>query len=519
MKITWRIQAHKNRCNRGFSLVMVMTLGALMIMFSMALFSTQIQLQAASSKNLLGDQCLHDANLGINYALAMCNRLAFTGLVADLPARNNLPPGLTNRITDVQISFDTPQKISGKIVVIAQTGSIRRQIQATITQTPVNEIQAAKLLARYGTMSPRAQQQTLFDSGVHALNIQNIGNMNFTGAASNSPYLISNQTLNLSAMANPNIPGSVNISNDTPNPSLVLPSNAKFGGDVNFSGGKDSALDSQTNSMFDFRSDGGSGDYPASSNPNVLGNGIADGQGGTINSDYNNPSNLSSAPDMVSDGFANQSYSAGNKTLQVAPASGSASDSVSNIGSANLPIYTNGGEIAIDTMSISPGTYVSSGLNFDAKSTLNVGSSNSNGITTLNIQDGAVSQSAFDFNGNFSNLGGPSSFQIYYNGSKPININLSNMSSSTFSALIYAPKSKVNLNLGNKTFNGAIVANTLDFKNSTGTFNYDRSDLNAPGAPPNSSMAAMLIDQAGTSAAGLPFGQYRITEWVESNTW
>lgn len=512
-----------SRKTSGFSLVMVMTLGATVIIFSMALLSTLLQLQSSSSKNLLGEQCLHDANLGINYALAKCSQMAFTGVAENLPANTNLPPGLVNRIASLQVSLN-PQKTAGTIIAVARNGTMTRQIIADIELTSISKAQIDQMLQAYNAMSPRAKQQQMFESGIQALNVQNVGDMKFVGQPSNSPYLVTNSPLNLSNMSNASIPGTLTVNNaDALNtPTLLLPTNSTIGGDINFSGKPNSVIDTQTNSTFNFRSDGGSGaEFPPSANPNVLGNGSPDAQGGIINYDYYNPSSLATAPTLQSDSFAIQSSPLGSKSLSIAPASTSSANSASNIGNVSLPQYGADGQISLNSLSLQPSTYISSGVNIDANSTLFIDASKAqnNSLTTLNLQNVSDTSSAFNFNGNFGSNSQSAFLQIIYNGSKPININLSNLNNptSTFSAYVYAPNATVNLNLANKTFKGAIVANNLDFQSSKGKFDYDPSNLPTQNGTPNAANAEHFVDNGAPVDAGLPFGKYVITRWREQH--
>lgn len=107
---------------------------------------------------------------------------------------------------------------------------------------------------------------------------------------------------------------------------------------------------------------------------------------------------------------------------------------------------------------------------------------NSNPVKPVKIfvEPGGLDSTAVDINTNRISLTNPSnpssSFQIWYQGSKPLNINMAG----AFKGLIYAPNARVQLN-GAGDFRGALVGKDVAIKLSSGSVKID-TDLANPNA-------------------------------------
>lgn len=106
---------------------------------------------------------------------------------------------------------------------------------------------------------------------------------------------------------------------------------------------------------------------------------------------------------------------------------------------------------------LSSGSYSTSSLQANGASPVTT-----SGTVKVFIQDGANTGAAADINASaLTNAASPQNLQIWYEGSRPINLNLN----ANFNGVIYAPNAPVNVT-GSQNFTGAVVADKLNLQNS-----------------------------------------------------
>lgn len=157
------------------------------------------------------------------------------------------------------------------------------------------------------------------------------------------------------------------------------------------------------------------------------------------------------------------------------------------------------------TVTLNPGTYIVNSIDIANGGTLsiNVPSSSSNGVQ-IYVQGSGAGTSAITISGSMTPTSA-SNFQIFYNGTKNINIA---MTSNDLYGLIYAPSSTITVNTGSSgRFHGAFVGDSISLSGS-GKILFDKSSVNpgsgSPGVAPG---PGYYLDPQSI--------KYRILSWHE----
>lgn len=180
-------------------------------------------------------------------------------------------------------------------------------------------------------------------------------------------------------------------------------------------------------------------------------------------------------------------------------------ESASNPQAAPAPVMSDSSAVALPDLStgtLSSGSYYTSSLTSDGNSIVTAP-----GVRVF-VQDGASSDPAVDLLASkFVNGGSPEQLQIWYGGTRPINLTLDN----EFNAVIYAPNAPITLK-GNHDFNGALVGDSLNLLNS-GNINI-RTDLSSGGSPGDGSPAGSVSYWTNAQGETLVQG-YKVVGWHE----
>lgn len=173
---------------------------------------------------------------------------------------------------------------------------------------------------------------------------------------------------------------------------------------------------------------------------------------------------------------------------------------------APAPVMTDSSAIALPDVtsvgSLSSGSYYTSSLSTGGNSVTTTGA------VRIFVQDGASSDAAVDLStSTFINSGSPEQLQIWYSGTRAVNLNLD----ADFKGVIYAPNAPVTLT-GSKDFSGALVADKLNLLNS-GTVNVSNS-LSSGGSPGDASGAGSVSYWTNAQGETLVQG-YKVVGWHE----
>lgn len=164
---------------------------------------------------------------------------------------------------------------------------------------------------------------------------------------------------------------------------------------------------------------------------------------------------------------------------------------------------------------ITSGDYQTYGLttaNMDTSSPpVQIDSSGASSPVRIFVKDAPGSSEAVNIDASmFTNAGDARSLQIYYSGTKPVNVSLG--AGETFSALVYAPLAPVATS-GNGTFQGAIVGDTVSINHSGNMIVHtDLANLD----PSGQNFAAGLYRDVDTSQSLLDQGwRWKPVTWEE----
>lgn len=163
-----------------------------------------------------------------------------------------------------------------------------------------------------------------------------------------------------------------------------------------------------------------------------------------------------------------------------------------------------------NSINLSPGAYQSSGFSSTTPDSYVLSSSSSAPPTKLYIDNSSgntVLNSSSFTNVNSIN---PSNFQIFYAGEN-LTIDIPNKS---FNAVIYAPNAAVTVQ-GNGTFQGAIMANTVDLKAKTNLMtSVSQADPNTQMGKVNNDLGLTYASKAGKAF----FSGFKPVTWQETTT-
>jgi hypothetical protein len=138
------------------------------------------------------------------------------------------------------------------------------------------------------------------------------------------------------------------------------------------------------------------------------------------------------------------------------------------------------------------------------------------GATNIYVTDGASQSSAVDISSaTFANPGSPANLQIWYSGTRPINLNLS--PGMNFNGIIYAPNASINVS-GSGGFNGALSADKLNLTNTTANAALPMQILTSLGSVSNGQAGTSPAYAVAVAGSRDPLLQgYKTVTWQESN--
>ncbi|MBN9394276.1 MAG: hypothetical protein J0H83_03460 [Candidatus Melainabacteria bacterium] len=452
------------RRQSGFSLVMVMSIGLIGLMGSMAITSMLFSGKRYSDSTQIQDTALHDAQIAADFAIQKIAYAYQSKNLSLLSTTIALPPNLktTIKADDPQqflISKTSPGydasifKIPNdrflikpdirQIVSTCQINGIKRQI--TIVALFYSEDMIAGNSGPGG--SPGSNNPNLVFANALKANGQLILNDVKFGTPENynpkDVFLVSNSELRIPQALTANIPGSVKVFNSNPNATtLDLAPQTRIDGNLEYSGNTKNYTP-----IADVDGDGGVlGDGRASTKDAIINDGLSEGSQNAFLPTQNatEMANVRSIPEYVN-------TPQGLKISKIVTDVSSTANSVAEV----PPIFQTSSAPSVET-TFNKGTYISDSLSIGSSDTLNI-----NGSTQIFIQNSSATNASFNLSGavNFRDNG---QLQLFYRGAKPINIDLSKLNSGNFRAQIYAPNADVTVKLAGKTFNGSITANKLD---------------------------------------------------------
>lgn len=537
------------RTNNAYSVALVVSIGSIAILSSMAVLASMLTGERYSSKQLQEERCLHNAEMALNCTINQLNQAANNNSLNNLTTPIILPaalkemalnPNITiasisipNPLTTAYVStilpypsqqFDVTNPDYRIITALSQIGNTKRKITALVARTTIH--------------SPQKSSGTpMFNYGMQANGTLSLTNVTLTGAAPSDSYIATNTKLTQGPENKLpfSIPGTVTVYNKDGNSpqkpvTIDLPEKSTIGGNLNYNG--------KTNGFQPIPDDGSS-----SEDATVYGDGLRNGLNGQVNASQAIPTYQS----PLLEPNASPTYTtSGSGNINQIKIDNVNFNSVAQIGSVTAGTPPHSQVMQSSTLNLNPGTYITNNLSVYSDGTLNLpgltsGSTSGQSSVAISIQDAITSSNSsnsegvFNFEGNLSGqLTGatakPQDFQIYYNGNQPINISLKNLpSDGKFAALIYAPNAPVTVELYGRTFAGAIVSNDLNLfgqskspsegKQPPGTFDFKPDYISTSNS--STSKVPSLMTAAVTSPNGRQInviqGRYKVISWQESS--
>ena len=476
------------RSEHGFSLVMVMSIGLIGLMGSMAVTSMLFSGKRYSDQAQVSGRALHNAEMAANYAIQTIQTAYIENKIAGLSNTIVLPASLQSFAENPQQSLIT-QSTPGytESIAFASSDSLfssKPEIRQIVARSTVGGVrkQLTMIVAFYAGNSsasnPTGNQNNDkskldFTNALKANGRLSLDNVKFDVDTNNqnwdTPLLVSNSQFTGNQLPSDGIPGSVSVYNPNANnniPTIILPDNAKIQGNLAYNG------DTQG--------------FTPSRDVNVLGNNIPGDGIAELNSNLTGPSLSTNVPPQTATEAANITYPAtqpgspsnfSNPTIQspTTPSSIAQMPSINTVPSANA-------NQTPTTITINQGQYITDSISLGNSGTVIV-----DGNVQIYLQNTNPNASPLSFDGRLTFKDASSSFNIIYSGNQPINIDLAKMGLQNFKGQIYAPNSNVSVNLAGGIFEGAIVANALNVSN--GTINFNPSSLSISSIVPTQKLS------------------------------
>jgi hypothetical protein len=501
--------------------------------FLMALATIVQQASGTISQNKYDLQLLNAAEIGVDYAVSQFN--TYSPCPLDPPAGQSLlqtplnPAFLPNELAGISVNLTVKnivaqtdwqsfQQLSSiyskqldpnKNVTVSWKNPLSTNVSTSCYR--IIESQAVRngssrtircfLQARFDAspnFSPAAPSTStgsyfsnpIFSNGLVAL--LNVGTVNSSGSGitpgsppiGNNPPTAAAYNLTVATNTQATIGAGTTLAGNLSVLTAMNGDGVPTGTTAGFNSATSGAIDGRltVNGTYDSSVNATSGNTPQSGN-NVLAN--ADLQTGSPNRVGVNNSN----PDQAGAGANTPAAQ-----IQMAPAPSQSATTTS------FP------EITTSSFNVPAGDYAVTDLQtstFEVPAT--IGASGQASPVRIFVQDGA-NQSAVQINSSMmTNASGvDSNLQLWYSGSKPVNINLNGP---TFNGVIYAPNATVNIT-GQGNFTGAVVAGLLNATN-TGNVSIDT------GLSSNGSANAKAGLTYNLNATGSQIQGWQVVTWQE----
>ena len=529
------------RDQKGMSLIFVASLGFIAVLAAMGLADSLISAQRNVVNQVYMNEASSACENAAQYALGQLNQAAISQTLPGIGTSITVPPQISGAAT-VTITITTLDP--NKVLNLKNSPVYSAVTSATPTgsTTPVtlpNDYRLITAQAQYSTFqrtinvlvgpnpyvaNPKPKNQTPFFSNALLaygnLSINNGVSVLTENSSTPQASIASNQSISISPSTNSNvittIDGNINAYAGSGN-SLNIPTfstgQLTVNGNVSFSNGmiNNTPLPGGSTAGF-FLTDQNN---VFVKNANVLGDAVNGATGGTIQSTGATASPSAAPAPTVTPSSAAQFSSGGSATSTSVSAPAATSDNpnpVVDLGAISLS------SSQAQTLILNPGVYSVSSLNIGTGSTLqiNVPSSSSTGVQ-IYVQGNPAGASPISINGNVSLNGGQSAsnFQMFYNGTQPLNI----AASSKFYGQLYAPQTTATIDTTGGDFHGAIVANNLTVTgsgNKPGNFYFDPGAVNPAFGGSNGVAAGPGF---ALSSNTNPVSQYfNILSWQEKTT-
>lgn len=471
------------RDERGFSIILVASLGTILVLSALAVTSGLIPVYKNIGNQNFQTQTLAAAEVGVQYAISQLNASSDPNTVTTL----NVPSTMTNASVSVTVDPIAPtQTLLGNYLnqaylnysndkTTGYTMDVRR-----ITSQATYGLSKSTIYVfvenRPGTSfnpppeNPSGQKnlnpKTFFNNALFASNQLVLNNVD---PNTNKP-LPSSQTLtvnsengtrvaqvgsntNVTFVGNTSVDGSVVANNPGKTASVTGSSTNKIGGNLTYNGV--------------MSSNGSNASQPAF---------IADNFQNIVTYGFNNINVLGDG--RVGIFTQPGTISAQTTTTPMVPslsASNSTNLGVINV-AANQTLTIPAGNYTANSITVQPGGQILTAAAADGSAT---------GVV-INVTGATASDAAIDIGGkgisnSFSNA---QNLQIFYGGAKQVNVSMSS-NFSQFYGLIYAPNADVSLTMTGQDFHGAIASNNLNI-GGYGRFWFDPATVGLnPGAAPS----------------------------------
>ena len=517
------IKAKNRRTKCGMALVSLIVLGAFAIAIMMAIFQLALNVTRSEASSKLSAELRNALESGLDYGVQQANNSLVTGdpvlfynTVQDVP-NAYLPDGFNGKVRltmrDMSSSewelfsrYGVSYSLELDPAMGPNGGDVTSRTSNNLTRTNIrtNYYRVIDVAAKEGSFSRglRVILEPRFDiaPGEMALRVSGSSNSSYF-----SNIAFGNSLVNVSAPTSTNltIGGSDGVIGDP--------------------GAKEFALKLQSNRLAQ------------------IGNGL------TLNGDLKISNNLSDGGTAVAQ-VSDSNFSIKGRLLSNSPVS---SDFVSTSGptvssgdnvtaqadsvAAGSPVNRSGDnlnpEVVLDSSSYQqqvapapvPNDVSAKALTLGSSSSLSSGSYSTPSLDTSSIspvsitgtspvkifiQDGtSTGEAATISSSKFTNSGSAERLQIWYEGTRPINLKLD----SSFNGVIYAPNAPINLT-GNGIFTGALVGDKLNLANS-GTINF-QTNLSQGAAAASSGAGAVSYSSNGVEPV---LQGYKPVSWQEFN--
>lgn len=516
-----RRRLHYRERKRAMALVAIVVLGAFAIAVMMTMYQLAINVVRSEVSYKTAAELRNAAEIGVDYAVQQLNNSIETGdpcaidkTISDLPS--SLLPDSTNLTVRINVreigatewgNFAAYSAIYS-VALDASKGpgagvQARNYDDVTRTNVKTNYWRVVESTARKGgfARSIKVYLQPRFDKPPGAADFRVTGS---TSASYFSSPMLGNSLLNMSPTSgNLTVTGGADVLTEDgtvkykfgaqTNRLAVVGDNTAIQGDLRITNNKAGAPSSVAQ-------------YASPSNSSLIAgrvesnSEIDSGFKWTLGSSANPAlDSVVANADSVSSGIPSSPRVGLNSTAPVSSTELSSQ-------AAPAPVMTDSSAIALPDVtsvsSLSSGSYYTSSLSTGGNSVTTTG-----GVRIF-VQDGASSDAAVDLStSTFINSGSPEQLQIWYSGTRAVNLNLD----ADFKGVIYAPNAPVTLT-GSKDFSGALVADKLNLLNS-GTVNVSNS-LSSGGSPGDGSPAGSVSYWTNAQGETLVQG-YKVVGWHE----
>jgi hypothetical protein len=512
----------------GFSLIFVMSLGAIAVLAALALTDSLLPIY----RNVAGQNYMNQASAAADsaaqYGIAYLNNAAATGALTAIPPSLTVPSTVTGTasatvyISPLTNPATTPDLFNSVIYNPQNANNLPN------TSIPLNDYRVLTAVATYGPftrgvrviLGPNAYVSSTMTPAPF-LNMALFANSNLTitsgvniltdpSVSTPSASIGSNNFISLGGGT---IDGNITAFNSSPNPNTVsisAPSSTIVNGNVEYS---NSAANTSGGST-PFTSDSAGGNvWGSDRSPQFISPAVA----GEVNDSTPQSQASPTAPQISSAQPATFSLQQTGATTQTITVLNTTPTVPADLGDLNLSAGT--------TLVLPAGQYTTSSLIMDPTANIQMTNLGSSTGVQLYVQgqgtlaSGSTTEATVvSLNGNITGNSAASNLQIFYNGAQ--GVQLATGGSSLY-AVVYAPNADVTIDTtGGGTFHGAATGNTLEVTNNNpalpGTVSFNPSSINASGPGPGGAAPGPGYNLSNNASKLTDLTQsFNILSWLE----